>query len=156
MTDYLNFTDLKTILISLITAIVGFFICVGIQRYWTNHSIKSMRRRIEESEAHKTKLNNLAKSDRALLIFGFQGILVMVVIINIVVVVQVIFVGTIRAGRLNYLEIALVLLLLLPAILGAALIKMLRDVSEYPGSIENIEKRITELKSKLLDHGSEK
>ena len=71
MTDYLNWADdLKTVIIGLITGIIGFFICVGIQRYWSNRSIKSMRRRIEQSEAYKANVNNLAKSDRALLIYG--------------------------------------------------------------------------------------
>ena len=74
MTDYFDYGDLKATIIGLITGIAGFFICLGIQRYWSNHTIQSIRRRIEESETEKVKLDNLAKSDRALIIHGFQGV----------------------------------------------------------------------------------
>lgn len=70
MIDYLNFNDLKAAIISILV----FFICLGIQRYWSNHIIKSVKRRIEQSEAYKANVNNLAMSDRALLIYGFQSI----------------------------------------------------------------------------------
>ena len=66
MTDYLNWADLK----SLFIGIIGGFSVLGIARFWSNYSIKSMKRRIEQNEAYKENVNNLAKSDRALLITG--------------------------------------------------------------------------------------
>jgi hypothetical protein len=58
MTDYyLDWADLK----SLIVGIIGSFIVLVIAHYWSKHSIKSMKRRIEKEEAYKANVNNLAK-----------------------------------------------------------------------------------------------
>ena len=43
---------------------------------------------------------------------------------------------------------------LLPGLLCIGVVLVLRDVSQYPKSIENIEKRITKLKSKVLGRSS--
>lgn len=60
MTDYFDYGDLKATIIGLTTGIAGFFTA------WASS---------EESETEKVKLDNLAKSDRALIIHGFQGVL---------------------------------------------------------------------------------
>jgi H+/gluconate symporter-like permease len=150
MTDYLNWADLKTVIIGLITGIIGFFICVGIQRYWSNRSIKSMKRRIEQNEAYKANVNNLAKSDRALLIYGLQGLFAVLCLMACIFFMQVAFaIG--RAGRLvDELDLVLMFLWLMVGIACVGVIVVLRDVSKYPESIDNIEKRITKLKNKLL------
>jgi uncharacterized membrane protein YqjE len=151
MTDYLNWADdLKTVIIGLITGIIGFFICVGIQRYWSNRSIKSMRRRIEQSEAYKANVNNLAKSDRALLIYGLQGLFTLLGLMALIFFMQIVF-ANVRAGRLgDELDMVLMFLWLLAGIVCVGVIVVLRDVSQYPESIDNIEKKITKLKNKLL------
>jgi hypothetical protein len=148
MTDYLSWTDLKTIIISLITGIIGGLIVLAIARYWSNHSIRSMRRRIEQTEAYKANVNNLAKSDRALLIYGFQGLFAILGLMNFLFVIQVI-VSVIRAGRLDDWEIAQ-LLWIFPGLAAIGVAMVLHDVREYPESIKNIEKKITKLKNKLL------
>jgi len=66
MTSYLDFNDLKTAIIGIVGGIISFFICVAIQRYWANRSIKSLKSRIEQNEAYKAQLDNYARSDRAL------------------------------------------------------------------------------------------
>ena len=154
MTDYLDWADLKTIIISLITGIIGFFICLVIQRYWSNHSIKSMKRRIEQNEAYKANVNNLAKSDRDLLIYGLQGLFTVLCLMACIFFMQI-AVAIKRAGRLvDEWDLVLMFLWLLPGLLCIGVILLLRDVSKYPESIDNIEKRITELKNKLLRRGS--
>jgi hypothetical protein len=75
MTSYFGFNDLKTFIFGIISGVITFFICLAIQRYWSNRSIKSLKRRIEEKEAYKARLDNLARSDRALLITAFQAVL---------------------------------------------------------------------------------
>lgn len=145
MTEYLDFADLKTAIIGLITGIVGFFICVGMQRYWSNRSIKSMKRRIEQNEAYRVNVSNLAKSDRALLIYGFQGLFALLGLMSLVFLIQSIF-AIIRAD----LNMVLILLWFTAGAVCIGVIMVLRDVSEYPESMEKIEKRITKLKNKLL------
>jgi hypothetical protein len=59
MTNYLDWADLKSVIIGILV----FFICLGIERYWANRRVKSIRRRIEQTEAYKANINNLARSD---------------------------------------------------------------------------------------------
>jgi len=150
MADYLNWDDLKTVIIGLITGVIGGLIVLGIARYWSNRSIKSMKRRIEQSEAYKANVNNLAKSDRALLIYGLQGLFAVLCLMACIFFMQVAFaIG--RAGRLvDELDLVLMFLWLLAGIACVGVVMVLRDVSKYPESIDNIEKRITKLKNKLL------
>jgi hypothetical protein len=59
--------------------------------------------------------------------------------------------ASIRAGRLgDELDMVLMFLWLLAGIVCVGVIVVLRDVKQYPESIDNIEKRITKLKNKLL------
>ena len=143
MTFDLN--DLK----NAIFTIVLFFVCLGIQQYWSHRRIKSIRRRIEQTEAYKANVNNLAKSDRALLIYGFEGVFAVLGLISLVFLIQIIF-AVIRVGKLNDLDMVLILLWFAAGAVCIGVIMVLRDVSQYPESMEKIEKRITKLKNKLL------
>ena len=145
MTNYLEWADLK----SLVIGILGGFIVLGIARYWSTRSIKSLRRRIEQSEAYKANVNNLAKSDRALLIYGLEGLFGILALIILLFVVQMILPVT-RSSSLNDGDIVLALLWLLPGLACIGAIMILHDVSQYPQSIEKIDNRITKLKNKML------
>jgi hypothetical protein len=150
MTDYLNWADFK----SLIIGIIGGFGVLGIARFWSNYSIKSMKRRIEQNEAYKENVNNLAKSDRALLIYGLQGLFTLLGLMALTFFMQIVF-ANVRAGRLgDEWDMLLMFLWLLPGIVCVGVIVVLRDVRQYPESIDNIEKRITKLKSKVLGRSS--
>ena len=149
MTEYLNFADLKATIIGLITGIVGFFICLAIQRYWSNRRIKSMRRRIEQNEAYKAEVSSLAKSDRALLIYGFEGLFALLGLMSLVFLIQIIF-AVRRAGMLDDLNMVLIFLWFASGAVCIGGIMVLRDVNQYPESLERIEKKITKLKNKLL------
>ena len=84
MKDYFDYTDLKTIFLSLLVCAIWALIV----RAWSNHSVKSAARRIKESEAEKVKLDNLTKSDRALIILGFQGVFGMIAILCMILALQ--------------------------------------------------------------------
>jgi hypothetical protein len=149
MAEYLNFADLKATIIGLITGIVGFFICLAMQRYWSNRSIKSMRRRIEQNEAYRANVNNLVRSDRALLIYGFEGLFAVLALMSLVFLIEIIF-AVIRAGMLDDLNMVLIFLWFGAGAACVSATLVLRDVNQYPESMEKIEKRITKLKNKLL------
>lgn len=149
MTDYLNFADLKTLIIGLITGVVAFFVCVALQRYLSNRSIRSMKRRIEQSEAYKAELTNLAKSDRALLITSFQSVFLIIMLLCVIFMVETTLLLS-RPGVVNSEGLALLAIWLLPIIGCFAIVRMLQQVANYPKSIEKIEAKITELKNKLL------
>ena len=150
MTEYLNFADLKGAIIGLITGVAVFFICGGIQRYRSNRSIKSMKRRIEQSEAYKAELTNLAKSDRALLITCFQAVFLIIGCLCLIFAVEKSFLLNPRPGVFNFEEFVLLLMWLLPFIGGYFIVRMLQQVADYPKSTEKIEEKITKLKNKLL------
>lgn len=143
MTEYVNFSDLKGIIIGVIGSALWF----AIYRYWSNRSIKSMRRSIEEKEAYKARLDNLARSDRSLLITGFQAVLaILAFICGIVPINFLLFFG--QTDILN--AFIFVLLWSLPILFCWGIVKMLQDIQGHPQSLEKIDKRITELKNKLL------
>jgi hypothetical protein len=152
----LGFADLKTIIISLITGIGAYFLSLAIHRYWSNRSIKSMRRRIEENEAYKANLNNLAKSDRALLIRGFEGVFALLCLMNVLFALQPMLVHLYEGSPLNVMELAVIFLWLLGAIVSIGLLNLMRDVSEYPTSTERIDKIISKLKAKFLGDRDDK
>jgi hypothetical protein len=143
MTDYLTFNDLK----ALIIGIIGGFTVLGIRAYFSNRSINSLKHRIEEKEAYKERLNNLARSDRALLITGLQAVLAVLACICGIVVIQFLLLFP-QIGFVNTL--VHVLLWSLPILLCLGIAKMLQDIHDHPQSLEKIEKKITELKNKLL------
>jgi len=139
----LNFGDLKTAIIG----VIGGFIVLGIQRYWLNQSVKSLKRRIEETETYKANVNNLAKSDRALLIMAFQAVFLMVAVICCIVIIQLLFLF----GKQEFpFALICVLLWSLPVLVCFAVVKTLRDVHDYPQSLTTIEEKITKLKNKYL------
>jgi hypothetical protein len=154
MTDYLNFADLKTIIISIFTGVGTFFICVALQRYFSNRNIRSMKRRIEQAEAEKVKLDNLARSDRALIIHGFQGVFLMIAMVCTLFALQTAFFIKPPGEMVDARGLAQVLLWFLPALLCIGVFVGLQRVADYPKSIEKINDRITTLKNKLLGLGN--
>jgi H+/gluconate symporter-like permease len=135
------------IISGVISGILTVIICFYAARYWSNRSIKSLNRRIEEKEAYKTRLDNLAKSDRALLIAGFQAVLAVAAFICGIIVIQLLLLirQTDVLGTLVFM-----LLWLLPILVCAGIVKMLEDIRNHPESLGRIERQIKALKSKLL------
>jgi hypothetical protein len=146
MTDYLDWVDPETIITNLITGVIGGLIVLGIARYWSNRSIRSIKRRIEQTEASKTKLDNLARSDRALIIYGFQGVSAIICIMSLIVCLHLM----IDTPPVTLRMLIVVILWFIPALLSMGIVFGLQQIADYPKSIEKIEQRITKLKNKLL------
>ena len=138
-----DLNDLKTAIIS----IGVFFICVAIQRYWSKRNIKSLKRQIDETEAYKARLNNLARSDRALLIMGFQAVLGIVMIVCCIGVIEI---ALLMVQTQILLTLMHILLWSIPIVVCIALLKTLQDVRDHPQAQERLERKVTELKNKLL------
>jgi len=149
MTFDLN--DLKTAIIGLATGIIGGIIVIIIvwlfNRWWSNRNIKSLQRQLQEAEAYKVRLDNLARSDRALLIMGFQAIFALVIIICCTVFL---YLSLIEFPTQLFPTLILLLLLAIPAVVCVGVVKTLQDVREHPQSLERLEGKITDLKNKLL------
>jgi H+/gluconate symporter-like permease len=152
MASYFDF-NLKTAIIDLVIGIIGGLIVLGTHRYWSNRSIRSLTRRINENEAYKTQLNNLASSDRALFILAFQLVFAVLAVICAVFAWH----DVILYESVDFLAALMrVLIWSLPVLLCVGIMKTLQDVREHPQSLERIEKRITKLKDKLLGHSTNK
>ena len=144
MTDYVDYGDLKTIFLSLLVCVIW----AVIVRTWSNYSLRSIRRRIEESETSKLKLDNIANSDRALIIQGFQALLGVIAIVCMMLALQaLIFLGP--PGLLALRNLPLVFLWLVPTLVCVGVIITLQQVRDWPKAAEKIDKRIAKLKEKL-------
>lgn len=142
--DYFDFGDLKALLMG----ILGTAIWLAIAGTWSNYSVKSIKRRIEESETGKVKLENLSKSDRALIIQGFQAVLGVIAIVCMMLALQaLIFVGP--PGLLDLRNLPLVFLWLSPTLVCVGVIITFQQVRDWPKAAEKIDKRIAKLKEKL-------
>jgi hypothetical protein len=146
---WVGWPDLKSAIIGLITGVLGTFIGYGVIRYWSNRSIKSMKRRLEETEAQKAHLHNLAKSDRAVLLYGFQVLFALLFFLGVAILFsEVLFIAVFRGEmRSDLAGITIAVVWVAASIYSAIVIKRVHD---YPGSVETFEKKITKLKNKLL------
>jgi hypothetical protein len=106
-----------------------------------------VKRRIEETEARKTQLDYLAKSDRAVLLMGFQSLFLQLGLVSFVFFLQVVL-SPEREG-FNILKAMVMLLWGILAGVFFYLADLIRTVDNYPKSLETIEKKIAKLKSKL-------
>jgi len=150
MTDYLylGWADLKTIVISLLTGIIGGLIVLGINRYWSNRSIKSLNRRIRQAEAQKILVEDLAKSERAVLLIGFQYLFALMAFVCVSFVVQVLILS-LRASGLDLLDLAAILFWIIPTIISIYIASLMKNVSEHPKSLKIFETKIEKLRSNL-------
>jgi hypothetical protein len=146
MTDYLTFADAKTIIISLATGIIGGLIVLGITRYWSNHTIASVKRRIEYAEARKGQLENLAKSERTALLFGLGALFAVIGVMNFILAIEIL---PSRDAASDIPNVARALLWFIPGLLAFYFAHVFQQIEKYPDSIKAIEKKLTKLKSKL-------
>jgi uncharacterized membrane protein len=145
MTEYLTLNDLKAYLIG----ILGGLTVLGMRLYWSNHSIKSLNRRIRESEAEKVKLDNLAKSDRALIIYGFQSVFVVFALVFVVFGFQTLLATKKLGESLNGWEILQLGIWIMSCLLCIVAARSFQKIADHPKSLEKIDARIAKLKDKL-------
>lgn len=65
--EYFTLSDFK----SLIIGMIGSLLILAMNRIWLNFTAKGTLRRLKQNEAYRNKIDTLAKSDRALIIYGF-------------------------------------------------------------------------------------
>jgi hypothetical protein len=149
MTDYFDFADVKSLMIG----VIGGVIVLAIQRLWLIYSVKGAARRLREAEAYKSHLDNLAKSDRALLVHAFAAIFFLLGMICLLFGIETsrslysefdVFVWAIDLRELLFL-----LLWVLVALLCFGVGLNFHRLADYPKSAEKLDKRIAKLKDKV-------
>jgi hypothetical protein len=106
-------------------------------------------RRLKSPEDYHTKLAALAASDVALMIYGFQGIFAVLGFLCLILAVQDFVFAVPNPYVIEVRQILKLILWLLPALVCAGFFWMLQNESDYPKSIEKVEKKIEKLKSRL-------
>jgi hypothetical protein len=155
MTDYLDFNDLKAVVTNIVCS-VGVLVAY---RYWSNWSIKSLNRRVQQAEARKTLVENLAKSERAVLVFGFQTLFLILGLVCMVSAGQTIFLLDQVNGEMPLdlgVIMSFILLWGLPALVALSSSLLIKQVHDYPASLEIFEKKIERLKNRLRGRSRDK
>lgn len=107
-------------------------------------SLSSLNRQIRQAEGELAHLDKLAKSEKSILLFGFSGLFAMVGVVILIFAIQ-----TLVSHDNELTRISVALLSILAAVGCIYLAKLFKRLYDYPESREEIEKRITTLKSKL-------
>jgi len=116
---------------------------------WVKLTVRGNMRRLKSPEDYHTKLAALAASDVALMIYGFQGIFAVLGFLCLILAVQDFVFAVPNPYVIEVRQILKLILWLLPALVCAGFFWMLQNESDYPKSIEKVEKKIEKLKSRL-------
>lgn len=137
-------------LISLGIGVAGYFLSLLIHRLWSKISMTETQRRLNEYEAEKAKLDNLSKSDRALIIHGFQAIFAVFALVFVVFGFQTILATKELGEPLNGREILQLAIWVMSSLLCIGAARSFQKIADHPKSLEKIDAKITKLKNKLL------
>jgi hypothetical protein len=107
------------------------------------------QRRLKDYEAEKMKLDNLSKSDRALIIHGFQSVFVVFTLLFVILGIQLIVATKGLDDSLTGREILQLAIWLIAALLCIAATKSFQKIADHPKSLEKIDERIAKLKDRL-------
>lgn len=143
--EYFTLSDFK----SLIIGMIGSLLILAMNRIWLNFTAKGTLRRLKQNEAYRNKIDTLAKSDRALIIYGFQGLFAIIAFGFLVLVFQEVLFVTVDPRLITIKQIGRFLLWLSPALVCMGFVWALQNVSDYPKSTEKLDERIAKLKDKL-------
>jgi hypothetical protein len=133
--------------------VIGGVVVLAIQRLWLIYSVKGAARRLREAEAYTSHLDNLAKSDRALIVHGFAAIFFLLGMICLLFGVGVsrsfhaesdVFVWAIDLRELVFV---LLWVLVAPLCFGVGL--NFHRLADYPKTAEKLDKRIAKLRDRL-------
>jgi hypothetical protein len=136
-------------LISLGIGVTGYFLSLLIHRLWLRISVTEAQRRLKDYEAEKAKLNNLSRSDRALIIYGFQAVFAAFALLFVVLAFQMILVHKELGDTLNGREILQLAIWILASLLCIGAATTFQRIADYPKSLEKIDEKITKLRAKI-------
>jgi hypothetical protein len=80
-------SDLRNFLISLAASVIAFYVVLGLNRYWSVRSLRSLEQQIADAETQVQRIESLRSSDRAVLVFGFRILFALFTLISLVMIV---------------------------------------------------------------------
>jgi hypothetical protein len=144
--------NLGAIVRTIILGIVMIFITKTVNRYLSYRSVKSIQRRIRYAEAEKSTLDNLATSDRSLLLFSFRFIFGILSLVSTAFIAPVLLAFV--QGDPDPRQLFIILIWFVVGITAGYAANTLKKLDGSPASIESINQKIDSLKmrlSKLID-----
>jgi uncharacterized membrane protein YbhN (UPF0104 family) len=145
--DYVTATDLKAVVIGVISSVIVIAVERVARWYWMRRTLKGMQRRLKYAEAKKAQLDDLASSDRSILILGFSGLFGLTFIVAISVVGYTVLSVPEHGFSPTWLLVAAVALM--TALASLSIFIVFNQLREYPGSVQRFEKTISEIRRKL-------
>jgi hypothetical protein len=140
--------NLGAIVRTLILAVVGFYLVKRVDRYWSYRSAKSIQRRIKEVEARRAMTEDLATSERFVMLFSFKVLFTLLALASLTYLIPVL-ISFVVQGNKSFINILVGLLW--TSVFGVSVIMSwyLDRAENYPKSMENFDKQITNLRTKL-------
>jgi hypothetical protein len=134
-------------IIGVFSSLVATFIGMGIIRYWGYRRVKSIERRIKEIESRKKTIDDLATSDRSLILLSLLILFLMIMIGSLafgIYLFTFIQYKNTKFGN-DVLSVAMIFIFFV----SAFYIKILIMVDKHQVSIESFNKNLASLKEKL-------
>jgi hypothetical protein len=143
-------TNLGAIVRTILIGIVMIFITKGINRYLSYRSVKSIERRLKYLEVQKLGLENVAKSDRSIMLFSFNTFFGLFGSLAFAFAIQPVF--SVIGGSLNIGNSIFASILIIIGIASWSAASFFKKMDKYPGSIEAINQERESLEAQ--NHGS--
>lgn len=112
--------------------------------------MKSLKKRIEREEAYKDQITSLAKSDRALLMAGFEGIFIILAALAAIPLFVLADKYWSVYDPSNTFVFLLIFWCFVWGLVSVGCFLSIRNARQYPESLDGLDKRITNLKNKFL------
>jgi H+/gluconate symporter-like permease len=139
--------DLRSLVIGVISGVISGIITVLVFRYWAHRTIKSMKRRLAYAEAHRAQLDELAKSDRSVLLAGLTALFLLLGLFGLAVIVSILVL--IKDEGLSPERLLSLAIWILPVLASFGVALLFKQLKEYPETIQKIDKKISEIRRKL-------
>jgi hypothetical protein len=136
--------NLGAIVRTIILGIVMIFITKTVNRYLSYRSVKSIQRRIRYAEAEKSTLDNLATSDRSLLLFSFRFIFGILSLVSTAFIAPVLLAFV--QGDPDPRQLFIILIWFVVGITAGYAANTLKKLDGSPASIESINQKIDSLR----------
>jgi hypothetical protein len=143
-TDFWNLgAAVRTVILFLGTYFIGRYL----NRYLSYRSVKSIQRRIKYAEDRKLMMDNLAQSDRFVLLFSFQNLFGILFIMSGYFILQ--HLSLLSEIDFFLKNLILILLWFVVGLLSFSALYVLNKTHGYPKSAESINQKIATLKTRL-------
>jgi hypothetical protein len=133
---------------TIILGVLMIFITKVINRYLSYRSVKSIQRKIKEVEARKAMTEDLATSERFVMLFSFKVLFTLLALASLAYLIPPL-ISFIVQGNKSFINILVGLLW--TSVFGVSVIMSwyLDKAENYPKSMANFDKQITNLRTKL-------